>query len=48
MGKVDLVSPQPNYLERPVTDPEQDMKRARQLVRESRKSRAKYLIATTR
>lgn len=47
MGKVKLASPQPNYLERPVTDPEQAMNRAREVVRESRRGRARFLISTS-
>jgi hypothetical protein len=44
MGKVKLTTPQPNYLERPATDPAQDLKRAREAVRADRKRRARYLI----
>lgn len=47
MGKVKLTNPQPNYLERPVEDPEQAMKRARESVRADRKRRERYLITAT-
>ncbi|MBN9202752.1 MAG: hypothetical protein J0H70_15605 [Microbacterium chocolatum] len=45
MGTVKLNEQQPNYLERPKTDPAQDMKRAREIVRADRKRRARFLIA---
>lgn len=47
MGKVKLATQQPNYLERPVADPDRDMKRAQQIVREDRRRRARFLITST-
>jgi hypothetical protein len=44
MGKVKLATQQPNYLERPATDPAQELKRAREAVKADRKRRARYLI----
>lgn len=47
MGKVELTTKQPNYLERPSKDPAQELKRAKEIVRADRKRRARYLITAT-
>lgn len=47
MGKVKLNEPRPNYIERPVVDPQKAMERARQQVRAERGRRAHYLITAT-
>ncbi|WP_167540714.1 hypothetical protein [Microbacterium maritypicum] len=47
MGKVKLNEPRPNYIERPVADPQKAMERARQQVRAERNRRAHYLITAT-
>lgn len=45
MGAVKLEVYQPNYLDRPESDPEQSMKRAREAVKADRERRVQFLIA---
>lgn len=44
MGAVKLEVNQPNYLDRPKSDPKQSMKRARETVRADRERRVRFLI----